>query len=228
MALTRSLRAICVLRSAVTAAMLLCAASSNAMPAINPPVSVDSPSTQQSSQNASQSFNQKVVQKSQSKAGVNSEPEKKVLIFWASWCGYCKGALKQFDTAEADGRLAGYKAVAVNIFDKNIDPSKFLNQLNVSLPSETATSFLEAARGVKVLPWVVLLDDEGQIIAGQRPQKSVNGNEQWIEMMSSMHQSLRPDSYVLEERMNEPSNEISSLESQTLQQPVALSFNESR
>ena len=118
---------------------------------------------------------------------IETQPAKKVLLFWASWCGYCKTSLKQFDKAEANQRLGGYSAVAVNIYDEKADPKAFLNQLDVSLTSKTAASFAKAAKQVKVLPWVVLLDENGEIIASQRPQKSVEGNERWIESITDMH-----------------------------------------
>ncbi len=116
--------------------------------------------------------------------------EGRVLVFWASWCTYCKQALKTVDELQRDNKLAGYQAVAVNIPNDRSDPERYLQQLGVDLPSAELDNIRDAASGVIGVPWVVMIDRDGQVIAGKRAPRSEAQFVGWVGEMDRVYQQL--------------------------------------
>lgn len=114
-----------------------------------------------------------------------------VLLYWASWCGYCKTSLQQADNFvdEDSEALSDYSLVTVNYRD-NVNPVLFLRDLNVDLPSADAAEYPLANQQVKVLPWMVIVDDKGQVIADGKPQATAEATLKWIRAMVDMHAYL--------------------------------------
>ena len=118
---------------------------------------------------------------SQAKQGQQAT-QPQVLLFWASWCGYCKESLKQADHMYT-------QVAAVNVFDK-VEPTAFLKGMGVKLPSEEASQYDWVKSEVKALPWMVIVDAQGDVIASGKPRATVAATEQWIDSMLVLHSSL--------------------------------------
>lgn len=81
-----------------------------------------------------------------------------VLVFWASWCGACKPLLQ--DMAAARGDLV---ALGARIQTVAIDGAAPLNGLPGLDPASVES--LKQAHGVRAVPWVVVVDDAGQVLS---------------------------------------------------------------
>lgn len=116
--------------------------------------------------------------------------EGRVLVFWASWCGYCKESLRTLDSMQRDGQLQGYQPVAVNLPDDRKDPESYLKGMGIDLPSATIEQLRDAASGVIGVPWVVMLDAQGNVIAGQRAPRSREQISRWVGDMDRVYSQL--------------------------------------
>ncbi len=123
-------------------------------------------------------------------ADAGRQAEGRVLVFWATWCGFCKETLKTVDDMQSDNQLSGYKAVAVNLPNDSKNPQAFLQNMGIKLPSAELAKLRDAASGVIGVPWVVMVDADGQVIAGQRAPRSKEQLSAWVGSMDQVHQQL--------------------------------------
>ena len=127
------------------------------------------------------------------------ENKEQVLLFWASWCGYCKTSLSQFDRQKADpSDELGIRVSAVNVYDKGIDGPSYLSKLGIKLPSVPATDYLEAALTVKTLPRMIIVDQFGNIIASRRPSNVAANNKKWIDSSIELSRSVSKSNPAVE------------------------------
>jgi thiol-disulfide isomerase/thioredoxin len=94
-------------------------------------------------------------------------PEKapiNVLVFWGSWCPNCPAVMKEMDKVRA--QFAGHKVrfVAVS-FAGESNPQQALQKKGVSFDVMTDGDDLFKQVGGVGVPWVVVTDDKGQVIA---------------------------------------------------------------
>lgn len=82
----------------------------------------------------------------------------RVLVFWASWCGACKPLLADLKAAESELAGLGARIETVGL-DGRAAP--------VALPAADAAivEVLRARHDVRALPWVVVVDADGKVIA---------------------------------------------------------------
>ncbi len=56
------------------------------------------------------------------------EKEKKILLFWATWCGPCKIEMARLKSSVESGKISSSDILAVNPFEGEIEIKKFLRQ----------------------------------------------------------------------------------------------------
>ena len=97
----------------------------------------------------------------------------RVLVFWASWCGACKPLLADLKAAEQDLSALGARIETVGI-DGKASP--------VALPAADAALIeaLKAEHGVRALPWVVVVDAGGKVLATPSAHHSPTQLTPWL------------------------------------------------
>lgn len=87
-----------------------------------------------------------------------------VLVFWGSWCPNCPAVMKEMDKVRA--QFAGHRVrfVAVS-FAGETDPTRTLQRKGVGFDVMTDGDALFKQVGGVGVPWVVVTDARGQVIA---------------------------------------------------------------
>lgn len=91
-----------------------------------------------------------------------------VLVFWATWCSYCKAFMPYLEQIEADYRDEGVKIVAVNAKeDGEGDPKGYVDGLGFPMTAVRDGDEIAAQYGVEFIPGLMVIDGEG-IVAYRR------------------------------------------------------------
>jgi thiol-disulfide isomerase/thioredoxin len=69
----------------------------------------------------------------QGKAVINSS-KKTVLLFWTTWCPYCRTAVKEFGQVCKNLQDKGYGVYMVNIAEEEAKVSNFIQRMGVDCP----------------------------------------------------------------------------------------------
>ena len=101
------------------------------------------------------------------------QAETRVLVFWASWCGACKPLLDDLKAAESELATLGARVQTLGLDDKRVP---------VALPAADArmVGALKAKHDVRALPWVVVVDADGKVIATPSKHHSPTQLTQWL------------------------------------------------
>ncbi|MFH1398275.1 MAG: TlpA disulfide reductase family protein [Candidatus Omnitrophota bacterium] len=87
-----------------------------------------------------------------------------ILLFWTTWCPYCRGELKTINQMSEDLKNKKMEVLAINIGESLPVVSKFIKSLNFTYPvlldqnARVAKSY-----GVFGVPTYVIIDDQGNI-----------------------------------------------------------------
>lgn len=92
-----------------------------------------------------------------------------VLVFWATWCGYCKAFMPYLEQIESDYRDAGVRIVTVNAKeDGSGDPSGYVRDLGFPMIAVRNGDAIARAYDVEFIPGLMIVDGEG-MVAYRRP-----------------------------------------------------------
>ncbi len=96
-----------------------------------------------------------------------------VIIFWASWCSYCKAFLPHLKDIQKEYGADAIEIVAVNFKEEKeagSDPDVFIKNTGIALTAIRAGEDIAAAYGVKVIPGLMVVDGGGIVTyrAGMR------------------------------------------------------------
>lgn len=86
-----------------------------------------------------------------------------LLDFWATWCGPCKESLPQVDQVYRRYRERGLRAVAIEVDGNEAGARVFAGQLGLQLPVGLGDDEASRAYGVSTIPYLVLVDERGQV-----------------------------------------------------------------
>lgn len=88
-----------------------------------------------------------------------------LLDVWATWCEPCRDALPMYGELEAQFGHRGLRVYAINVDEDAAHLSKFLAQLNVSVPVLLDPGALNTERALKVrlMPTSYLIDRHGLV-----------------------------------------------------------------
>jgi thiol-disulfide isomerase/thioredoxin len=92
-----------------------------------------------------------------------------VVVFWATWCGYCKAFMPYLKDIQADYAAHGVKVVAINAKeDGKGDPRAYVQGLGFAPIAVTNGDAIAASYGVQYIPGLLIVDGKG-MVAYRRP-----------------------------------------------------------
>lgn len=91
-----------------------------------------------------------------------------VVVFWATWCPYCKAFMPYLKQIQADYAADGVKVVAINAKeDGSGDPRAYVRGLGFSPVAVADGDAIAEAYGIKYIPGLLIVDGRG-MVAWQR------------------------------------------------------------
>jgi thiol-disulfide isomerase/thioredoxin len=100
---------------------------------------------------------------------VNGKPT--VIIFWASWCNYCKAFMPYLKEIQDEFGADSIEIVAVNIkeadAEEDSDPDAYIKNTGITLTAIRDGEDIAAAYGVRFVPGLMVVDSSG-IVAYRR------------------------------------------------------------
>ena len=108
--------------------------------------------------------------------------ETTVVIFWATWCPYCRAFMPKLEQIEADYRDRGVKIVSINAKeDGEGNPAEYIAALDFPMTAVRSGDAIARAWDVEFIPGVFVVDDEG-MIAFRRPWTDLPAGETVAEL----------------------------------------------
>ena len=94
-----------------------------------------------------------------------------IVIFWATWCPYCKAFMPYLKSIAADYAQQGVKVVAIDVKeDGRVDPKAYVQALGfspIAIASVDGDRIMQAY-GIRYIPGLFIIDGQGQV-AYKRP-----------------------------------------------------------
>jgi thiol-disulfide isomerase/thioredoxin len=92
-----------------------------------------------------------------------------VVVFWATWCGYCRAFMPYLKGIAADYAARGVQVVAINAKeDGREDPRAYVRGLGFSPIAVANGNSIAVAYGVQYIPGLMIVDGNGTV-AYRRP-----------------------------------------------------------
>lgn len=89
-----------------------------------------------------------------------------VLRFWADWCRYCEGEMKDIDQVYRRRKAEGLNVLAVNVGQDEKTVSAFMQKIGVSYPALIdEEAGIARQYGVIALPTTYFVDGQGRVRA---------------------------------------------------------------
>lgn len=112
-----------------------------------------------------------------------------VIIFWASWCSYCKAFMPHLKKIQEEYGADALEIVAVNFAEDKgggSDPDAYIKDTGITLTAIRSGEAIAAAYGVKVVPGLMVVDSGGIVTyrAGMRkPPAGKPIDQMWNEQV---------------------------------------------
>jgi thiol-disulfide isomerase/thioredoxin len=98
-----------------------------------------------------------------------AEGKPAVVVFWATWCPYCKAFMPYLKNISADYAQYGVKIVAIDAKeDGRGDPRAYVQSLGFSPVSIANGDEIAKAYGIQYIPGLLIVDGKGKV-AYRRP-----------------------------------------------------------
>ena len=98
-----------------------------------------------------------------------TEGKPTVVVFWATWCGYCKAFMPYLKQIESDYAPHGVKILAINAKeDGSGDPAAYVRGLGFRPISVVNGDAIADAYGIQYIPGLLIVDGAGKV-AYRRP-----------------------------------------------------------
>ena len=99
-----------------------------------------------------------------------------VLVFWATWCSYCKSFMPYLGAIEKDYATDGVQIIAVNALERGKgDPIAFLQTLDSPLIGILYGDHIAAAYDVEFIPGLMVVDGAGIVSYRRAPTERPAG-----------------------------------------------------
>jgi len=85
-----------------------------------------------------------------------------VLLFWATWCPYCKAFIPQLEAIQNEYAKANVRVLAIN-FKEDGDVAAYINGLDFRLQTIVDGDAIAAAYDVQFTPGIMVINGEGTV-----------------------------------------------------------------
>jgi thiol-disulfide isomerase/thioredoxin len=87
-----------------------------------------------------------------------------VVVFWATWCGYCKAFMPYLKQIETDYRDQGVKIVTINAKeDGSGNPAAYIDALGFPMIAVKSGDAIARAYDVEFIPGLMIVDGSGTV-----------------------------------------------------------------
>lgn len=87
-----------------------------------------------------------------------------VVIFWATWCPYCKAFMPYLEAIQRDYAADGVQIVAINAKERGIgDPAAYLESLSFPVLGILEGDEIAAAYDIQFIPGLLVVDGAGVV-----------------------------------------------------------------
>jgi len=103
-----------------------------------------------------------------------------VVIFWASWCSYCKAFMPYLKKVEQEYGTEFIEIVAVNMKEEQegeSDPKEYIENTGIALTAIQDGDEIAAAYNVRFVPGLMVLGDDGTVLYRRGMSKLPAGQE---------------------------------------------------
>ena len=98
-----------------------------------------------------------------------AEGKPTVVVFWATWCPYCRAFMPYLKNIQADYAKHGVKVVAINAKeDGRGDPKAYVQALGFTPIAVADGDEIAKAYGIQYIPGLLIVDGKG-MVAYRRP-----------------------------------------------------------
>ncbi|HEX6995135.1 MAG TPA: TlpA disulfide reductase family protein [Gammaproteobacteria bacterium] len=105
-----------------------------------------------------------------------------VVVFWATWCPYCKALMPYLEDIQADYAEAGVKIIAINAKeDGKEDPKAYVRSLRFPLIAVQDGDAIANAYDVEYLPGLMIVGGDG-VVAWRRAWTDLPAGRQVAEL----------------------------------------------
>lgn len=88
-----------------------------------------------------------------------------VMIFWATWCPYCKAFMPYAEGIQADYRAHGVHILALNAKERGRgDPKAYVESLGFPMIAIAEADDIAAQYGVEFIPGLMVVDGKGEVV----------------------------------------------------------------
>lgn len=108
-----------------------------------------------------------------------------VLVFWATWCPYCKAFMPYVKQIQADYARYGIQIISFNALERGRgDPLAYVNSLNFPMVTIADADTIAEQYAVKFIPGLMIVNGDGTIVYRRRSTDLPAGktvSAQWAE-----------------------------------------------
>jgi thiol-disulfide isomerase/thioredoxin len=99
-----------------------------------------------------------------------------VLVFWATWCPYCKAFMPYLDAIQKDYAADGVQIIAINALERGRgDPIAYLESLGSPLIGILYGDHIATAYAVEFIPGLMVVDGAGRVSYRRAPTERPAG-----------------------------------------------------
>jgi|GEM_PF-699022 len=126
-----------------------------------------------------------------------------VLVFWATWCPYCKAFMPYVKEIEADYREQGVQIITFNTKERGRgDPAAYVDSLDFPFIAIEAADEIGDSYDIPFIPGLLVVDGDGEVVYRRRSTNLPAGktvSQQWdLEVREVLGGLLTEDTEVSE------------------------------
>ncbi|MFT5134721.1 MAG: thiol-disulfide isomerase/thioredoxin [Gammaproteobacteria bacterium] len=117
-----------------------------------------------------------------------------VLVFWATWCPYCKAFMPYVKEIQAEYEKQGVQIISFNALERGIgDPKAYVESLNFPFIAIAEADKIAENYKVKYIPGLLITNGDGIIVYRRKSTDLPAGktvSEQWADEVREVLDSL--------------------------------------
>lgn len=88
-----------------------------------------------------------------------------VVVFWATWCPYCKAFMPYLEAIQAEYGAERVSVLLINAMeDEEADPGAYIDDLDFPMIAVSNGDDIAAEYGVEYIPGIMVIDPEGRVV----------------------------------------------------------------